>query len=158
MFILQSRLVEDFQELRKTLESMNLFNANLGFFFLHFTQILILEVLAWVIVWHFGSGWLVTIFISCLLTVAQVSRCPKPRQQLYGKPQNFFFPLYTGVSCCPALPVMLLISVWHQQVIKTHWAPVLSSVTQGNDFFMKIFWGELNKLLCRVPSTETGMW
>ena len=135
MFILQSWLVEDFQELRKTLESMNLFNANLGFFFLHFGQILILEALAWVIVWHFGSGWLVTIFITCLLTVAQVSRCPKPRQWLYGKPKNFFFPLYTGVSGCLALPGTLLISVWHQQVIKTHWAPVLSSVTQGNDFF-----------------------
>ena len=47
MFILQSQLVEDFQELQKTLETMNLFNANLGFFFLHFTQILILEALAW---------------------------------------------------------------------------------------------------------------
>ena len=158
MFISQSQLVEDFQELRRTLETMNMFNANLGFFFLHFTQILILEVLAWVIVWHFGNGWLITMFISLLLTVAQVSRCPKPRQQLYGKPQNFFFPLYTAVSSCLALPGKLLISVWHQQVIKTHWAPVLSSVTWGNDIFMKIFWGELNKLLCRVPSTETGMW
>ncbi|KAB0370564.1 hypothetical protein FD755_016973 [Muntiacus reevesi] len=48
-----------------------MFKANLGFFFLHLAQILILEALAWVIVWHFGSGWLVTIFISCLLTVAQ---------------------------------------------------------------------------------------
>ncbi|CAI9153605.1 unnamed protein product [Rangifer tarandus platyrhynchus] len=67
-----SRLVEDFQELRKTLETMNLFNANLGFFFLHLAQVLILEALAWVIVWHFGSGWLITMFISFLLTVAQV--------------------------------------------------------------------------------------
>ncbi|CAI9153619.1 unnamed protein product [Rangifer tarandus platyrhynchus] len=67
-----SRLVEDFQELRRTLETMNLFNANLGFFFLHFGQLLILEALAWVIVWHFGSGWLITMFISLLLTVAQV--------------------------------------------------------------------------------------
>nr|XP_020767991.1 fatty acid desaturase 2-like protein FADS2P1 isoform X2 [Odocoileus virginianus texanus] len=66
-----SRLVEDFQKLRRTLEAMNLFNANLGFFFLHLAQVLILEALAWVIVWHFGSGWLVIIFISCLLTAAQ---------------------------------------------------------------------------------------
>ncbi|KAB0370562.1 hypothetical protein FD755_016971 [Muntiacus reevesi] len=51
---------------------MNLFNANLGFFFLHLAQILILETLAWVIVWHFGNGWLITMFISLLLTVAQV--------------------------------------------------------------------------------------
>uniref|UniRef100_A0A8C6FEN7 Cytochrome b5 heme-binding domain-containing protein n=1 Tax=Moschus moschiferus TaxID=68415 RepID=A0A8C6FEN7_MOSMO len=67
-----SQLVEDFQELRRTLETMNMFNANLGFFFLHFAQVLILEALAWVIVWHFGSGWLITIFISFLLVVAQV--------------------------------------------------------------------------------------
>ncbi|KAJ1075570.1 hypothetical protein K5549_015666 [Capra hircus] len=67
----ESRLVEDFQELRRTLETLNMFNANLGFFFLHLVQILILEALAWVIVWHFGSGWLITIFISFLLMVAQ---------------------------------------------------------------------------------------
>ncbi|DAA21737.1 fatty acid desaturase 2-like protein FADS2B [Bos indicus] len=66
-----SQLVEDFQELRRTLETLNMFNANLGFFFLHLAQVLILEALAWVIVWHFGSGWLITIFISFLLTVAQ---------------------------------------------------------------------------------------
>ncbi|XP_055283958.1 fatty acid desaturase 2-like protein FADS2B isoform X2 [Moschus berezovskii] len=66
-----SQLVEDFQELRRTLETMNMFSANLGFFFLHLAQILILEALAWVIVWHFGSGWLITIFILFLLTVAQ---------------------------------------------------------------------------------------
>ncbi|XP_055280106.1 fatty acid desaturase 2-like protein FADS2B isoform X2 [Moschus berezovskii] len=66
-----SQLVEDFQELRRTLETMNMFNANLGFFFLHLAQVLILEALAWVIVWHFGSGWLITIFISFLLVVAQ---------------------------------------------------------------------------------------
>ena len=153
MFISQPQLVEDFQELWRTLETMNLFNSNLGFFFPHLSQVLILEALAWVIVWHFGSGWLVTIFISSLLTVAQVSRCPKPRQQLYRKPQNFFFPLYAGVSDCLALPGKLLISVWHQQVIKTHWAPVLSSVTRGNNFFMEIIWGELNKLLA-VPITR----
>ncbi|KAI4537236.1 hypothetical protein MG293_012099 [Ovis ammon polii] len=42
-----SRLVEDFQELRRTLETLNMFSANLGFFFLHLAQILILEALAW---------------------------------------------------------------------------------------------------------------
>ncbi|KAM9767626.1 fatty acid desaturase 2-like protein FADS2B [Dama dama] len=66
-----SQLVEDFQELRRTLETMNMFNANLGFFSLHFAQVLILEALAWIIVWHFGNGWLITMLISLLLTVAQ---------------------------------------------------------------------------------------
>ncbi|CAO2596653.1 Fatty acid desaturase 2-like protein FADS2B [Lemmus lemmus] len=65
------QLVEDFRQLRKTLESMNMFSANLGFFFLHLAQILVLEVLAWLILHHFGSGWTVTILISFLLTVSQ---------------------------------------------------------------------------------------
>uniref|UniRef100_F7C4G0 Cytochrome b5 heme-binding domain-containing protein n=1 Tax=Equus caballus TaxID=9796 RepID=F7C4G0_HORSE len=67
-----SQLVEDFQELRRKLEAMNMFNANLGFFFLHLAQILILEALAWLMLWHFGNSWTITIFISFLLTVSQV--------------------------------------------------------------------------------------
>uniref|UniRef100_A0A667I0F2 Cytochrome b5 heme-binding domain-containing protein n=1 Tax=Lynx canadensis TaxID=61383 RepID=A0A667I0F2_LYNCA len=67
-----SQLVEDFRELRRTLEAMNMFKVNPVFFFLHFAQIMILETLAWLIVWHFGSGWPVTIFISFLLTISQV--------------------------------------------------------------------------------------
>nr|XP_001496835.3 fatty acid desaturase 2-like protein FADS2P1 isoform X1 [Equus caballus] len=66
-----SQLVEDFQELRRKLEDMNMFNANLGFFFLHFAQILILEALAWLMLWHFGNGWCITIFTSFLLTISQ---------------------------------------------------------------------------------------
>ncbi|XP_053417787.1 fatty acid desaturase 2-like protein FADS2B [Nycticebus coucang] len=66
-----SQLVKDFQELRKTVEAMNLFDANLGFFFLHMAQILALEVLAWLILYQFGSGWCITILISFLLTISQ---------------------------------------------------------------------------------------
>ncbi|KAF0877057.1 FS2P1 protein, partial [Crocuta crocuta] len=66
------QLVEDFQELRRTLEAMNMFSVNPVFFFLLFTQILILETLALLMVWHFGSGWLVTVFISLLLAISQV--------------------------------------------------------------------------------------
>ncbi|XP_023561847.1 fatty acid desaturase 2-like protein FADS2P1 isoform X2 [Octodon degus] len=65
------QLVEDFRELRRTLEAMNMFDAHLGFFFLHLAQILILEVLAWLILCHFGSGWTVTTFVSFLLTISQ---------------------------------------------------------------------------------------
>uniref|UniRef100_A0A673TZM2 Cytochrome b5 heme-binding domain-containing protein n=2 Tax=Suricata suricatta TaxID=37032 RepID=A0A673TZM2_SURSU len=67
-----SQLVKDFQELRRTLEAMNMFSANPVFFLLHFAQVFILETLAWLMVWYFGSGWLVTIFISLLLTISQV--------------------------------------------------------------------------------------
>uniref|UniRef100_A0A8C7B902 Cytochrome b5 heme-binding domain-containing protein n=1 Tax=Neovison vison TaxID=452646 RepID=A0A8C7B902_NEOVI len=66
------RLVEDFQELRRTLEAMNMFKANWVFFFLHLAQILILETLAWLMMWHFGNGWLMTIFISFLLLISQM--------------------------------------------------------------------------------------
>ncbi|XP_053515223.1 fatty acid desaturase 2-like protein FADS2B [Artibeus jamaicensis] len=66
-----SQLVEDFQELRRTLETMNMFNANLGFFFLHLIQILILEALAWLMLWYFGNGWPIIICISFLLTISQ---------------------------------------------------------------------------------------
>ncbi|XP_045412750.1 fatty acid desaturase 2-like protein FADS2B [Lemur catta] len=66
-----AQLVKDFQELRNTVEAMNMFDANLGFFFLHLAQILILEVLAWLTVYHFGSGWRVTIFIAFLLVISQ---------------------------------------------------------------------------------------
>ncbi|XP_070284117.1 fatty acid desaturase 2-like protein FADS2B isoform X2 [Myotis yumanensis] len=66
-----AQLVEDFQELRRTLEAMNMFSANLGFFSLHLIQILILEVLAWLMLWHFGNGWPITICISFLLTISQ---------------------------------------------------------------------------------------
>ncbi|XP_012602132.2 fatty acid desaturase 2-like protein FADS2B [Microcebus murinus] len=66
-----SELVKDFQDLRKTVEAMNVFDANLGFFFLHLAQILILEFLAWLTVYQFGSGWSVTIFIAFLLTISQ---------------------------------------------------------------------------------------
>nr|XP_012605313.1 fatty acid desaturase 2-like protein FADS2P1 [Microcebus murinus] len=66
-----SELVKDFQDLRKTVEAMNMFDANLGFFFLHLAQILILEVLAWLTLYQFGSSWRVTIFITFLLTISQ---------------------------------------------------------------------------------------
>ncbi|XP_014387927.1 PREDICTED: fatty acid desaturase 2-like protein FADS2P1 isoform X4 [Myotis brandtii] len=66
-----AQLVEDFQELRRTVEAMNMFSANLGFFSLHLIQILILEALAWLMLWHFGNGWPITICISFLLTISQ---------------------------------------------------------------------------------------
>ncbi|XP_049747715.1 fatty acid desaturase 2-like protein FADS2B [Elephas maximus indicus] len=66
-----SQLVEDFREMRRLLEAKNMFKANLGFYFLHLAQILILEALAWLLVWNFGSCWTVTILISFLLTISQ---------------------------------------------------------------------------------------
>ncbi|KAI4581175.1 hypothetical protein MJG53_010717, partial [Ovis ammon polii x Ovis aries] len=53
-----SGLVEDFQELRRTLETLNMFSANLGFFFLHLAQILTLEALAWGLSAKWWNNWL----------------------------------------------------------------------------------------------------
>ena len=66
-------------------------------FFSHLSQVLILEALAWVIVWHFGSGWLVTIFISFLLTVAQVIGVLIPGSGSMGS-LRIFSSLFTLVS------------------------------------------------------------
>ncbi|XP_012602097.1 fatty acid desaturase 2-like protein FADS2B [Microcebus murinus] len=66
-----SELVKDFQELRKTVEDMKMFDVNRAWFFLHLAHILILEFLAWLTVYQFGSGWCVTIFIAFLLTISQ---------------------------------------------------------------------------------------
>lgn len=134
--ISQAQLVEDFQELRRTLEAMNMFSANLGFFSLHLIQILILEVLAWLMLWHFGNGWPITICISFLLTISQVSRYPKPRQWLWGEGSEF---LLLSLDWCQ----LLLDTSWQathwcltQQIIKACWAQVLLTVKWGITIFL----------------------
>lgn len=72
--ILQSQLVEDFRTLRKTAEDMNLFRANPLFFSLYLGHIIAMEVLAWLMVSYFGTGWITTLILACILTTSQVSR------------------------------------------------------------------------------------
>lgn len=72
MSILQSQLVEDFRTLRKTAEDMNLFRANPLFFSLYFGHIIAMEVLAWLMVSYFGTGWITTLILACILTTSQV--------------------------------------------------------------------------------------
>jgi len=71
--ILQSQLVEDFRTLRKTAQDMNLFRADPLFFSLYLAHIIAMEVLAWLMVSYFGTGWITTLIISCILTTSQVS-------------------------------------------------------------------------------------
>ncbi|KAM5246886.1 fatty acid desaturase 2-like protein FADS2B [Ctenodactylus gundi] len=66
-----AQLTEDFRHLRRTLQATHMFEAKLAFFFLHLAQILALEALAWLVLRHFGSGWMVTFIVSFLLTVSQ---------------------------------------------------------------------------------------
>ncbi|NXJ53637.1 FADS2 desaturase, partial [Spizaetus tyrannus] len=66
-----SQLVEDFRTLRKTAEDMNLFRANPLFFSLYFGHIIAMEVLAWLMVSYFGTGWITTLILACILTTSQ---------------------------------------------------------------------------------------
>ncbi|NWZ52606.1 FADS2 desaturase, partial [Haliaeetus albicilla] len=66
-----SQLVEDFRTLRKTAEDMNLFRANPLFFSLYFGHIIAMEVLAWLMVSYFGTGWITTLVLACILTTSQ---------------------------------------------------------------------------------------
>ncbi|KGL94296.1 Fatty acid desaturase 2 [Charadrius vociferus] len=66
-----SQLVEDFRTLRKTAEDMNLFRADPLFFCLYLGHIIAMEVLAWLMVSYFGTGWITTLILACILTTSQ---------------------------------------------------------------------------------------
>ncbi|NWY64394.1 FADS2 desaturase, partial [Erithacus rubecula] len=66
-----SQLVEDFRTLRKTAEDMNLFRASPLFFSLYLGHIIAMEVLAWLMISYFGTGWITTLILACILTTSQ---------------------------------------------------------------------------------------
>ncbi|NXM09886.1 FADS2 desaturase, partial [Ploceus nigricollis] len=66
-----SQLVEDFRTLRKTAEDMNLFRASPLFFSFYLGHIIAMEVLAWLMISYFGTGWITTLILACILTTSQ---------------------------------------------------------------------------------------
>lgn len=64
--------MEDFRTLRKTVEDMNLFRASPLFFSLYLGHIIVMEVLAWLMLLYFGTGWITTLILACILTTSQV--------------------------------------------------------------------------------------
>lgn len=70
---LQKKLVEDFRELRATVEKMGLLKPNRAFFLLHLCHILVLDVAAWLTIWYFGSSTMPFLFSALLLGTVQVS-------------------------------------------------------------------------------------
>nr|ANN11901.1 delta-4 desaturase [Siganus guttatus] len=64
-------LIQDFHTLRKQAESEGLFQARPLFFLLHLGHILLLEALAFLMVWHWGTGWIQTLLCAVLLATAQ---------------------------------------------------------------------------------------
>ncbi|XP_033113407.1 acyl-CoA 6-desaturase-like isoform X2 [Anneissia japonica] len=64
-------ITEDFRALRKTVEGMGLFEANLPFYAAHLSHIVILQLVAWLWMHYFGSGWASYLFVAILMTTAQ---------------------------------------------------------------------------------------
>ncbi|KAG8012701.1 Fatty acid desaturase 2, partial [Nibea albiflora] len=64
-------VIEDFNTLRDQLESKGLFRAQPLFFCLQLGQILVLDALAWLIIWIWGTSWTLTFLCSVILAIAQ---------------------------------------------------------------------------------------
>ncbi|KAL0155380.1 hypothetical protein M9458_049643, partial [Cirrhinus mrigala] len=61
----------DFRHLRERLEAEGCFKADPLFFLLHLGHILLLEAIALMLVWNFGTGWINTAIVAVLLATAQ---------------------------------------------------------------------------------------
>lgn len=55
------------------MENAGLFRASPLFFCLHLGHILLLEALAWLIIWHWGTSWTLTMLCSVILATVQVT-------------------------------------------------------------------------------------
>ncbi|CAN9499377.1 unnamed protein product [Ophioblennius macclurei] len=64
-------IIRDFNALRTQMRKEGLFEARPLFFCLHLGHILLLEALAWLILWHWGTSWSLTLLCSLMLAVAQ---------------------------------------------------------------------------------------
>uniref|UniRef100_A0A8C3PMW2 Cytochrome b5 heme-binding domain-containing protein n=1 Tax=Calidris pygmaea TaxID=425635 RepID=A0A8C3PMW2_9CHAR len=64
-------LVQDFRELRATVEKMGLLEPNQLFFFLHLAHILLLDTAAWLILFYFGTSLMPFIVSLVVLTISQ---------------------------------------------------------------------------------------
>uniref|UniRef100_A0A8C2P7Z7 Fatty acid desaturase domain-containing protein n=1 Tax=Capra hircus TaxID=9925 RepID=A0A8C2P7Z7_CAPHI len=66
-----TQLIEDFRALRQAVEDMKLFEAKPAFFGLLLGHILAMEVLAWLMIYLLGPGWLPSILAALILAVSQ---------------------------------------------------------------------------------------
>ncbi|CAL8356499.1 unnamed protein product [Lota lota] len=64
-------ITEDFKALRNQVESLGLFRAQPLFFCLHLGHVLLLELMAWMTVWIWGTSWSSTLLCSLFLTISQ---------------------------------------------------------------------------------------
>lgn len=68
----QVQLIEDFRALRQAAEDMKLFQVDHTFFGLLLGHILAMELLAWLIVYLSGPGWVSSILAALILALSQV--------------------------------------------------------------------------------------
>uniref|UniRef100_A0A480WI54 Fatty acid desaturase 3 n=1 Tax=Sus scrofa TaxID=9823 RepID=A0A480WI54_PIG len=66
-----AQLVEDFRALRQAVEDMKLFEADPVFFALLLGHILAMEVLAWLIIYLLGPGWVPSTLAAFILAISQ---------------------------------------------------------------------------------------
>nr|WJY55134.1 Fads2 [Paralichthys lethostigma] len=64
-------LIQDFRTLRAQAESEGLFRAQPLFFCLQLGHIMLLESLAWLMIWHWGTNWILTCLCAVIMAVAQ---------------------------------------------------------------------------------------
>ncbi|NXA12844.1 FADS1 desaturase, partial [Sapayoa aenigma] len=65
-------LLEDFRELRCTIEKMGLLRPNYFFFFLVFLHLLVLDAASWLMVWYFGISLVPFVAGMMFFTIAQI--------------------------------------------------------------------------------------
>ncbi|XP_078113236.1 acyl-CoA Delta-6 desaturase-like [Sander vitreus] len=65
-------IIQDFHTLRAQVESEGLFRARPLFFCLHLGHILLLEALAWLIIWVWGTSWTLTFLSAVMLATTQL--------------------------------------------------------------------------------------
>ncbi|XP_061825514.2 acyl-CoA 6-desaturase [Nerophis lumbriciformis] len=63
--------IKDFQALHAHAVRQGLFRSRPAFFLAHLAHILLLEVLAWTLVWIWGTSWPLTLLCAVLLAIAQ---------------------------------------------------------------------------------------
>lgn len=67
-------MIEDFRALRQAVEDMKLFEAKPTFFALLLGHILAMEVLAWLMIYMLGPGWVPSTLAALILAVSQVTQ------------------------------------------------------------------------------------
>ncbi|XP_051002067.1 fatty acid desaturase 3 [Acomys russatus] len=66
-----AQLIEDFRALRQAAEDMKLFEADTTFFAFLLGHILAMELLAWLIIYLLGPGWVSSILAALILAISQ---------------------------------------------------------------------------------------